>query len=130
MKRSGRRPETRAAKRARRDFTEAVLDKGGCWVQTVIPHTCSGPMDAMHHVDKSWLRTHAAFNLRLTEPEILACVWDYRNGSPGCRTGHGLYDSPFHKVSYELLPRPVFDFCDDYDAWVRLEKLYPVDEAA
>lgn len=125
MKRKGRKPETAAAKRARREFTETVLEEPGCWVQSVIPHTCSGPRDAMHHVDKSWLKAHAAYTLRLTEAEVLACVWDTRNGSPGCRAGHDLYDSPFHKISYELLPQAVFDFCDDYECWVRLEKLHP-----
>jgi len=128
--RRGRKPETVAHRRARRDFTEEVLEKGGCWVQNVLSHTCFGPMDAMHHVDKSYLRQHARFTLRLDDAGVLACVWDPRNGSPGCRAGHDLYDSPFHPVSFELLPRSVFDFCDDYTCWSRLELLYPKDRVA
>jgi len=126
----GRKPESAAAKRARQDFTIEVLQKGPCWIQNVIPHVCSGPLDACHFIDKSWLKKHAAFTLRLDIAGQLACVWDPRNGAPGCRTGHGMLDSGFHPVSFELLPESVFDFCDDYRCWWRLESKFPGKAAA
>jgi hypothetical protein len=123
MKRKGRKPESVAAKRARREFTETVLAKGAC--QIVIPHRCDGPMDACHIVDKQYLKAHAQFNLRLNDAEALACVWDHRNGIPGCRRGHGMFDSPFYVVNLEDLPDEAHQFALDYDCWWKLETLYP-----
>jgi len=123
MKR-GRKRETKAAREARLNFYTEVLSMPGCWVREVLPHECDGPMDPCHLIDKSWLKTHAAFTLRLDEAGVLACVWDARNGRPGCRRGHNLFDSPFTTVLSSELPESVFGFATDYKCLHRLEHMY------
>lgn len=126
--RRGRKHETAAAKRARLDFYEEVLGKGGC--QIPLPHKCSGPMDPCHVIPKSYLKWHARFDLKLPESEQLKCVWDARNGIPGCRNGHNLMDSPFHSVPADAFPDEVFDFVIEYSCEWKFRSLYAFGERA
>lgn len=124
MKR-GRKTETRAARRARQAFTEEVLSRGGCQIAEWIPHCCDGPMDACHVIPKQYLKWHARFDLKLDEAGQLACVWDVRNGIPGCRKGHGLFDSGLHRVGIELIPVETIEFAIEYDCLWKLEAAHP-----
>jgi hypothetical protein len=123
--RRGRKTESAASRRARKEFTETVLDMGGC--QIPLDHTCDGPMDACHVIFKQFLKVHAKTNLRLGEASVLDCVWDPRNGIPGCREGHRMFDSPFHTTPFRLLPSEAVEFAIDYNCIWKLESMYPDD---
>lgn len=121
--RTGRRTESRAARQARQVFTETVLARAGCEVQSLISHRCGGGyVDACHILPKRFIRVETN---TWSEPDRLAVLWNPANALRGCRTGHNLFDAPGHGgVGMADLPGVVLVFAERY-GWVwKLEHIY------
>ncbi len=118
-----RKRESKEGKEARHQFYERVLDKGGCWLHRIVPHECDGPIDPCHLFPKQRLKNMA--NLRgYEEKEMLAMVWDDRNGIPGCRSFHHRLDNGFIRIYWPQLPRAVKEFAADWDLEWEMKQIY------
>jgi hypothetical protein len=115
--------ETKAAREARHDFYRAVLGRGPCWLNTITPHACDGPIDPCHLLSKQKLK-RIAKDRGYDEAETLAMVWDERNGVPGCRAYHHRLDNGFMRVYYHQLPGFTHDFIFAYDLEWEMEQVY------
>jgi len=121
--RRGRKTESRASYRARKEFTESVLERGGCEIQRFIPHLCGGgAMDACHVMSKQFIKRET--NTWDVEAHLEA-MWDTDNALCGCRLGHNLFDSPTHGVPWPTLPPEAIEFAEKHDWLWRLEREYP-----
>lgn len=122
--RRGRRPESRAARQARQEFTETVLAAGRCELQDLFPHVCDGWADACHVLPKSWIRREIN---TWDEPERLAALWSPANGLAGCRAAHNRFDAPGHAgVTFADLPLAAVAFAEKHGWTWKLERIYGV----
>lgn len=111
----GRKAETKAMKEARLRFYEGVLAtsylyEDGCWFRGVVAHKCDGPIDPCHIIDKQGLKHLTG---ALSKPE--AMIYDVRNGVPGCRHIHNMFDNFQLRIYQDDLPRSVMYFVTDWE---------------
>lgn len=74
-------------------------------------------MDPCHIVPKQTLKVQFSD----LEPEQLsACLYDPRNGVPGCRSFHGRFDGGHLAIKRSQLPADALAFVDDWnlDWWL------------
>ena len=124
--RRGRKTETAASRRARKEFTLSVLERSHCEVQQIIPHQCGGGcMDAAHVLPKRYVKKET--NL-WDEHARLDAMWDTDNALCACRTGHNLLDSARHcGVTAADLPEKAVSFAERHGWMFELEREYGVD---
>jgi hypothetical protein len=119
----GRKRESKAGKEARLRFYEQVLGKGGCWLKTITPHECDGPIDPCHLLPKQRLK-NIAKQRGYTDDETLRLVWDERNGVPGCRAFHHKLDNGFMRVYWSQIPMDAYAFAHDWDLEWEMEQMF------
>jgi len=120
--RSGRRPMTKAAKKAHHDWTVEVLSRFCCEGQRFFAHECDYQMDAAHIIPKRVLKDAT---LGWPEDKALAVIFDVNNGLSLCRAAHNIWDGPYCPVRFEDLPDAVFEFAGDLGMIWKLESMYP-----
>lgn len=125
--RSGRRPMTKAAKKAHHDWTVEVLSRFCCEGQRFFAHECDYQMDAAHILPKRFLKDAT---LGWDEDKALAVIFDKRNGLCLCRAAHNVWDGPYCPVVWEQLPDEVVSFATEHGMLWKLEKMYPPREEA
>lgn len=136
-----RRRESAAEKRARERFNDVVkaaapLEVFSCWlayrpcrncegyfpecqecpIRETQVHSCGGELDAHHLVEKQWIRRNYA---DLSEPALLAILFDPRIGAPLCRVAHdGIKQHPVH---WHELSSECIEACEEADArWLNV----------
>lgn len=118
-----RKRETKAGKEARHRFYEEVLAKGPCWLATIHPHDCDGPIDPCHLLSKQRLK-RIAKDRNYNERETLALVWDSKNGVPGCRAYHHKLDNGFIRLTWAQLPLEAHAFAFGWDLEWEMEQTF------
>lgn len=121
-----RKRESKKGKQARHDFYEAVL-VGPCWFKGRFSHDCDGPLDPCHLLSKQRLK-NIARQREYDEEEMLALVWDPRNGVPGCRAFHHKLDNGFVRIYWDQLPPEALAFARDWDLEWEMEQVYRKEE--
>ena len=121
IKRTGRRPETAAHKRARLCFDAEVITERICFFADVTEagdrrrprHVCGGndgELDAHHLIAKSWIQKHFG---DLPEDELLAIKYAVILGCPLCRDAHDALPAnlkPGDRVFFEELDDDLIEF--------------------
>jgi hypothetical protein len=133
LKRTSRR-ESLAERAARDAFNDIILfgfegELQPCLFSTTRPdHVCDGPLDAHHLIEEQFLRGHPPF-AALPEDELLAVIYDARNGAPLCRNGtngsHTAVTTHADYVYLDELPLAATDFAADHNIVFRLERECP-----
>ena len=119
--------EKKAEKQRRHAFYESVLRKGGCWLRTLIPHECDGPMDPAHLLPKQRLRAIARDRYPDDEEMQWKMIWGPDNGVPICRAYHHRLDNGFVRIYWNQLPSEARKFAINWDIEWEMEQVFRKD---
>jgi hypothetical protein len=115
--------ESKEGKAARLKFYEDVLNRGTCWLRTIVPHECDGPSDPCHLMSKQKLRK-VALDRGYNEKQTLQLLWDNRNGVPGCRSFHHRFDNGFMRIYWNQLPPYAVQFAQEWELEWEMEQIF------
>lgn len=119
-----KRRESKAERERRHAFYESVLAKGGCWLKTLFPHECDGPMDPCHLLPKQRLRAIARDRYPDNDEMQHKLIWSVANGIPACRAYHHKLDNGFIRIYWHQLPIEAKQFAINWDVEWEMEQAF------